>query len=400
MLMTQSMDPTTYWTPLTAGPSLDLSPLLQHFAPVQSKILVFSGLGIPEGRPGGAGDHGAGTAAAWTDIRAKRTTGTDFSLGISLDQVAAQKWMGQTRIPSLQLGLSQGLDLGDGPFGAVYLKNISWASATQPLSPTIDPGAIFDQIFAGYSPGATAAQNAARVASRKSVLDYVSEERALLLPTLGSSDQQRVDQYFTAVREVEVNLTSATQAGAGGACAPGVRPLSTLAFPDRFKAMADLSVLAMQCDATRVISLHIGCYQNDDNYAFLGASRNHHALSHYAGANHGPNEKGEYLTICHWLCQQTSYLFQQMDAVVEPGGTLLDNSIGIYNSDCGESNMHDHNHLPVLMAGSAGGAFKTGRHLTFPDGTNCAMLYVTILQSLGVPVTTFGTQGTGPLSLA
>jgi hypothetical protein len=398
MLMTQTDDPTTYWTPLTTGPDFQLSPLLQYFAPIRQKITVVSGTGIPEGRPGGAGDHGAGTAATFTAVRAKRTTGSDFSLGISFDQVAAQAWKDQTRIGSLQLGLSEGLNDGDGPFGAVYLKNVSWASATQPLSPTIEPGPVFDQIFAGLKPDATAAENKARLARRRSILDYVMEEHDTLLPALGPSDQRRMDQYFTSVREVEQRLAMTGVGGTG--CGNAVRPPSTFTYPERFKAMADLAVLAMQCDSTRVVSLHLGCYRNDENYAFLGASRNHHSLSHYRGGSHGPNEKAEYLKICHWLCEQMAYLFKKMDEVQEASGTLLDNSIGLYSSDCGESNKHDHEHLPVLLAGSAGGSLTAGRHLTFPNGTNTAKLYVTVLQALGVKVDKFGAAGTGPLDLS
>jgi Protein of unknown function (DUF1552) len=397
MLMTQAADPTTYWTPLKTGTDFELSPLLQYFAPIRQKITIVTNTGIPEGRPGGAGDHGAGTAATFTCVRPKRTTGSDFSLGISFDQVAAQAFKDQTRIASLQLGLSEGLNDGDGPFGAVDLKNVSWASATQPLSPTIDPGVVFDSVFAGLSPDATSVESKARLERRTSVLDYVREEEALLLPALGPSDKQRMDQYFTSVREVEQRLKVAATHGTG--CGNAVRPAAMLPFAEVYKAMADLTVLALQCDATRVISIHMGCYRNDENYAFLGASRNHHSLSHYGGGSHGPNEKGEYLKICHWLCQQWAYLFSKMDEVKETTGTLLDNSIGLYSSDCGESNKHDHEHLPVLLAGTAGGVIKGGRHLTFPDGTNTAKLYLTVLQALGVKADSFGAQGNSPLAL-
>jgi hypothetical protein len=400
MLMTQAEDPTTYWTPLTTGPGFQLTPLLKYFEPIRSKITVLTGIGISEGRPGGPGDHGAGTAVVFTAVKPKPTTGADFSLGVSFDQVAAQKLTGQTRIASLQIGLTEGANEGDGPFGAVYLKNISWASATQPLSPTIEPQGLFDQIFAGYDPGASAAENAARLQRRRSVLDYVSKERESLVPSLSPPDQRRVDQYFTSVREVEQRLQAIGMQGGGG-CGSLVRPGTTFTFEERFKTMSDLAILALQCDVTRVISFHLGCYRNDNNYGFLGATKNHHTLSHYRGASHDPAEKGMYLKVCDWLCQQMAYIFTKMDSIQEPTGTLLDNSIGYYTSDCGESNRHDHNSLPVLIAGNAGGAFATGRHMIFPSDTPAAKLYVTFLHALGIAdVTSFGARGNGPLSLA
>ncbi len=284
----------------------------------------------------------------------------------------------------------------------MYLKNVSWASATQPLSPTIQPQALFDQIFAGYDPTASAAENLARLQRRISVLDYVTAERSLLIPALGSSDQQRVDQYFTSVREVEQRLQTIAMQGGGPGCGSGLaRPGTTaLAYPDLFKTMADLAVLSLQCDLTRVITFHMGCYRNDNHYAFLGATKNHHTLSHYRGASHDPVEKGQYLKICDWLVQQMAYVFTKMDGIQEPTGTLLDNSIGFYTSDCGDSNVHDHNNLPVLIAGSAGGALVPGSHFQFPSDTPAAKLYVTLMNALGVDVKTFGARGDGPLTLA
>ena len=268
----------------TPGLNYDLPRILQSFAPIKNKVSVFSGLGIDEA-PRGPGDHGAGVAVTFTCTTAKPNAGggTGFSLGISFDQVMAKQLGGLTRIPSLQLGLREGSPLGDGPYGPVYLKNLSWASATEPLAPTVNPGVVFDQIFTGLDPAATAAERARRLARSMSVLDYVAEERALLYPTLSGADKARIDQYFTSAREIERRLAAAkTEGGGGGSgpgCSPGTKPAVNLSYPDTFKAMADLSVLAMQCDVTRIIMLQMSCYRNDNYYGFLNVSNNHHALA-------------------------------------------------------------------------------------------------------------------------
>ncbi len=388
------------FTPKTAGPNYDLPRILQSLAPIQNKVSIFTGLGIDEAR--GPGDHGSGVAVTFTCVTAKPNGGgaTGFGLGISFDQVMAKQLGKLTRIPSLQLGLREGPSLGDGPYGPVYLKHLSWASATEPLAPTVNPGVVFDQIFTGLDPAATAAERARRLSRSMSVLDYVAEERALLYPTLSGADKARIDQYFTSAREIERRLAEAKVDGGGGVggpnCSPGAKPVVNLSYPDTFKAMADLSVLAMQCDVTRIIMLQMACYRNDAYFSFLGVSNNHHALSH-AGGEALPNS--EYRIVNRWIGDQVGYLFNRMDAVKEPTGTLLDNSIGVFNNDSGDGNSHDHRNLPVIVAGGARGKFPTGRHHVYPRNTPCGGLYVTLLNAMGVNVLTFGEKNSGPLSL-
>ena len=397
------------FTPKMTGPNYDLPRILQSFAPIKDKVSIFTGLGIDEGAKS-PGDHGAGVAVTFTCVTPKPQfsntnnqtymgAGNGFGLGISFDQVMAKQLGGLTRIPSLQLGLREGLALGDGPYGPVYLKNLSWASATEPLAPTVNPGVVFDQLFAGSNPMATAAENARRLTRSISVLDYVANERALLYPTLSGADKARIDEYFTSAREIERRLTAArTEGGATGpTCSTGARPGPMLSYPDTFKAMADLSVLAMQCDVTRIIMLQLSCYRNDSYYGFLNVNNNHHSLSH-AGDEATPNSG--YRIVNRWIGDQLGYLFNRMNAVVEPTGTLLDNSIAVYNNDCGDGNSHDHLSLPVIVAGGAGGKLMTGRHFVYPRNTPCAGLYVTLLNAMGVNVPTFGQKNSGPLKLA
>ncbi len=376
------------FTPNAPGANYTLPTLLSAFAPVRSKLNVITGLGIDEGQYP-PGDHAAGMGMMYTCVT---PNGPQDTNGISFDQVMAQALGSQTRIPSLQLGLREGPPNGDGEYGPVFLKNLSWASATQPLSSVVDPTVVFQQLFSGSSPQASSTENVRRLDRSISVLDYVAGESMHLLPALSTQDAQRLDQYFTATREVERQLVVSKSGGgvSTATCRAGVAPGSNLNYPDTMRAMSDLTVLALQCDATRIISLHLGCYLNDNYYGFLGVNADHHATSH--------GEPG-YGIISRWLMDQVGYLFSKMNEVVEPDGTLLDNSIGIYNSDCGEADEHDHKNLPVLVLGGARGKIPTGRYYAFPPNTPCGGLYVTLLNALGVSAQTFGAKQSGPLAL-
>jgi hypothetical protein len=401
--------PMDEFIPATVGADYALPPLLKTFAPIRNMLSIFTGLGIDEGDHD-PGDHGAGVPAMFTCAKPVPThantneqdykdPGAAFGLGISLDQVMAQHIAtqpGATRIPSLQLGLREGQPLGDGPFSPVYLKNLSWKSATEPLSPIVDPGAVFNQLFAGFDPKATAAENARRLGRSISVLDYVADERDYLMPALSMADQQRMDQYFTAAREVEMRLKVAQGEVGMAACDPGTSPGSGLGYAETMKAMADLTVLALQCDATRVVMLHMGCYRNDNHYGFLNASDNHHSLSHAAD---WAAPDSDYRIVSRWLMDQAGYLFNKMNEVVEPDGTLLQNSLGVYNNDCGEGDSHDHLNLPVFVVGGARGKILTGQHFKYPSNTPCDALYTAVLNALGVPATGFGAKQTAPLPL-
>lgn len=407
--------PMDEFTPTTTGVNYELTgKLVQSFAPIKSKVSLFTGLGIDEGAHS-PGDHGAGVPVTFTcttpapqysNTNSQNYTGPagQAGLGPSIDQVMAAQVGGMTRIPAgLQLGLADGLPLGDGPYGPVYLKNLSWKSATEWVSPVLQPAAVFDNIFNGYDPNASAAESALRLRRRISVLDYVAQESASLLPALNKDDRQRLDQYFTQTREVETTLQTAAQQGGGmgaGACNPGMRPASNLSYADTMKAMSNLIALAFTCDATRTVMLQLSCYRNDAMYAgFLGVNDNHHSLSH-AGNVRSTNPDSGWRIVCRWLMDQIGALFITLDSIKEPNGmSVLENSIAVYNNDDGWGDIHDHKNLPVIVAGSAGGNIPTGRYFKFPSNTPCGGLYVTLLQALGVNIKTFGQKNSGPLAL-
>ncbi|MFL5308544.1 MAG: DUF1552 domain-containing protein [Polyangia bacterium] len=386
------------------------------FAPLRPKTSIITGLGVAEGRHD-PGDHGCGMPAIFACT--KPNPGTP-RLGMTIDQVMANKYAAQTpRYPQgLQLAMSKGSPSGDGPFGSTYLTNISWRSATQPNPPSFNPQQVFQTMFAGVDPKATATQNSRTLARRTSILDYVNEEASSLLPALNKDDKDRVGQYFQAVRDFENQLKAATQspASGGAACtAPGAGPAATLDYPSTIKAMADLVVLAFQCDLARSVMFQMSCYRNDTMYAFLNDPKvndNHHSLSHAFDCK---SADSGYRKVDRWIFDQIFYLLNKLDAIKELNGlSILDNSLAIFNSDVGDGFQHWHNALPIAIWGSAGGKFPTGRYWSFdvpgatahdltgdtPAHTPAAGLYVTMLNALGVDtVKTWGDTMSGPLAL-
>lgn len=381
------------WTPQTEGADYALTPILAGLEPVKSKVLVLSGLGNKPALPDGdAGDHAAGTAAMLTAVHPVGKDGPGIRNGVSLDQVAADAIGSSTPLPSLQVGIDGGSSVGTCDFGysCAYSRNISWASPTQPLPKLVSPQLVFDRLFSGYDPGATQAEIAKRRAYRTSVLDHSLDEVNRLRGRLGATDQRKLDEYADGVRAVEKRLTQSTTLS----CDPGARPGVPASFPEQVTMMNDLMVLAMQCDVTRLITFMLGNAVSNRAYPFIGVPDAHHELSHHNG---DPAKIAMVQAIDTWEIEQFAYLLQRMDAVDEGNGTtLLDNSAVFLSSDVGDGSIHTHTNLPVLLAGSAGGAFKSGRHVVYQDQP-IANLFASILTAIGVPTTKYGDDGTGPL---
>jgi hypothetical protein len=384
------------WIPSKVGADFDLPP---HFAPLASfrkKLLILSGLSNFPGKPdNGTGDHACGTAAAFTASPPRRGDGALIKNGISVDQAAAAVLKQNTRIASLQLGLEDGATSGDCEFGfsCVYENCISWASDTQALPKTVSPSTVFDQIFAGFDPNATAATKAQRLARKSSVLDYVRGEASSLSAKLGPSDRAKLDQLLSGVRDLEKQIQTETMGAAPNACASMPRPAATMDQPTRARLMNGLIATAFQCDVTRVVSHMLGHAFPSRAYAFIGVNAKHHDASHY-GDDLG---KEDYRKIVNYNLGLVADLLARLEAIPEDSGTALDNTMVVLTSDCGESRGHDHSNLPVLVAGGAG-RFRMGRHVAYQNGQTLSSLYLSVLRAFGATAASFGADGRAPLS--
>jgi hypothetical protein len=383
------------WVPAQTGPTFTLPPLLAPLAKFQNKLLVLSQLANIAGKPdNGTGDHACGTGACFTAMPPFRGDGAAIKNGISVDQAAANLLKQSTRIGSLQLGLEDGATSGDCEFGfsCLYENAISWASDRQGLPKTTSPTTVFNQIFAGQD--ANAQVRAEQLARKKSILDYLKQEAALLNGKLGTSDRAKLDQFLTSIRDLETQIVNSGTPMSACTTIPKPPADSTLDLPTRSRLMNDLIAAAFQCDATRVVSHMLGHAFPSRAYSFMGVNAKHHDLSHYAD----DSGKNDYRKVILWNMNQVADLLGKLDAIADgPGQTILDNTMVLLTSDCGESRNHDHTHIPVLVAGGAG-VFKMGRHLAYPKNTPIANLFVSMLNAVGVQSTTFGSDGKAPLA--
>jgi hypothetical protein len=387
------------FTPAEQGDQYGLTKILEPLAPIRQKTLVLTGLANTPSRPDGPGDHAAGTSGFLTCRHVVKTEGANIKNGISVDQLAAAQIGGATRIPSMQIGIDGGSGAGDcdSGYSCAYARNISWASETQPLPKTVNPQVVWDILFGGFDPKATAEEQARQKMYRTSVLDYALGEVNSLSGKLGTTDKRKLDEYMTGVSELEKKIQ---KTGTGPVCTAIDRPPGDLPYPEHVKLMLDLITLAVQCDSTRVVTFMLGNAGSNRSYPFLYAngvpiSQGHHEISHHQELQENYDKLTE---IGRWEVEQFAYLLGKLDAIDEGNGiTALDTSAVFFSSEIEDGNAHRHTNLPVLVGGSLGGTFKTGQHVIVPDQTPMANLFVSMLQGIGAPIDKFGDNSTGPL---
>ena len=370
------------WTPTIVGPDWDLKLITEPLGDLREKVNLISGLQNEFVMPVD-GDHAEGTGSFLTCTAIKFTGGDDIQNGISVDQVMAQN--AETPFPSLQLGLEAGGNTGNcnNGYSCAYMRNLAWAGPSTPLPNLIDPMVVFQLLFPNTSSQLSPEALARRTLIRGSTLDYVAQEATILSGRVNLEDRIKLDEYLTAVREVEIRISTL-----GGACGTPDGLVSGADVATNVRLMSDLQVLAMQCDITRVITFMLANSGSNRNYAFIGVPEQHHDLSH-----HGDSEAmvAQLQTIARWEVEQYAYLLGKMDAIVESNGlTMLDNSLVYFSSEVQDGNTHTHTDLPILLAGSAGGATVTGEHIVAKKAEPLANMYRTLLEAWGTPDDTFG----------
>ncbi|HEX8911762.1 MAG TPA: DUF1552 domain-containing protein [Humisphaera sp.] len=390
------------WTPSGEGANFQLSKLLEPLAKVKNDINVMTGLALDNARAkgDGPGDHARSAAAFLTGAHPYKTAGRDIKLGVSVDQIAANGIGAKTKLPSLELGLDKGQIAGecDSGYSCAYVSNISWRGETTPMPKEIDPSSLFDRLFgAGDARGASAAEQAKAARRRKSVLDFVAEDSKRLERKLGASDRQKFDEFTTSIREIEkrIDLSKANDAALAKAVTPTIdRPdgiPGTTA--EHMRLMVDLLVLAYQMDLTRVATVMVARDGSNRNFPDLGIKEGHHSLSHHSG---DAAKMAAIQKIDQFHMAQLAYFVERLKSVKEGDKTLLDNTMLVCGSGIGDGNRHNHENLPIVLAGRGGGAVKTGRHVVYQRNTPLCNLYVSMLNAAGVKADRFG-DSTGPL---
>jgi len=383
-----------WFTPDQEGEGYDLKDIVLGLEPVQSDVSMIGGLANLVADQPLTGDHPRGTASFLSCTAIRHTAGADIYNGVSADQVAAQALGSQTPLPSLQLGIIPGASTGDctAGYSCAYLRNISWAGPSTPLPNVTDPGILFDRLF-GVDADLPAEEKARRALVQASVLDRVQEDAQDLQGRLGQRDTEKLDEYLTAVRELEVRV----QSFGGGACEPPERPNSGLPYQEHVQLMNEMMVLALHCDLTRVVTFMLGPGGSNVAYPFLGVPEAHHQLSH-----HQDDEANleKLVTIAQWEVDQFAYLVQQLaDTETATGTRLLDHTMAMFSSEIEDGDSHSHRNLPVLLAGAGNGAHRPGRYWRETTDRPVADLYLSMLNGFGLDIETFGEDSTGPITL-
>ena len=384
------------WTPQTAGENFDLPATLEPLKAHQKYFHVLSGLAQTKARSNGdgPGDHARANATFLTGCQARKTHGVDIRVGVSVDQVAAAKLGNQTRFALLELGCDRGQQAGqcDSGYSCAYQFNMAWKSDTTPLPPEIDPRLVFERLFANQNKEESLESRARRERYQKSILDFVLEDANRLKANLGATDRRKLDEYMTAVREMETRIQKAEQFAA-------VLPNQSkpTGIPDNYQAhirlMYDLMALAFQTDSTRVSTFLVAHDGSNRPYRFIDVPEGHHDLSHHGG---NEQKKKKIAKINRFHTTQFAYFLEKLKSIKEGEGTLLDHCMIVYGSGIADGDAHAHHDLPVLLAGRGGGTIKPGRHLRYDRETPMTNLYLAMLERMGTPVTRLG-DSTAPL---
>jgi len=383
------------WTPKQVGAEFELPSILEPLAEVKSDIQVLSGLAHQKAfaNGDGAGDHARASATFLTGCQARKTAGADIHIGVSVDQVAASKVGTATRLPSLELSCDKGQEAGncDSGYSCAYQFHISWRSETTPNPVEYDPRQVFERMFGRNRPGESAEKRALRQRYDKSILDVVLNDAKNLRSGLGRTDQRKLDEYLTSVREVELRLEKADQFASKlpDYAKPTGVPKD---YEEHIRLMADLMVLAFQTDTTRIATFMLAHDGSNKSYPFIGVSDGHHDLSHHQGKE---EKKQKIAKINRFHTSQLAYLLKKLKSTREGNGSLLDQCMIVYGSGIADGNSHAHDNLPVILAGGGGGTLQPGRHVKLQKQpmTN---LYVSMLDRMGAGVEHLG-DSTGKL---
>ena len=380
-----------YWLPKGEGTAFELSPILEPLAPFREQMLVLSGLKANWNyiHAGASGSFLTGT------VRGGRNE-IEIIADVSVDQLLARHFAGETQVASLELSMDAPANAGacTGILSCVYTHTLSWRSPTQPLPMEWNPRAVFERLF-GDSGSTNRAARDARLRQHKSILDSVTEKLASLKSELGPQDQTKVDQYADAVRDVERRIEKAEQQSGLELPALEQPQGAPPVFEDHLALMLDLQLLAFQSDLTRVISFMLGKEQSARPYPQIGVPEAHHPLSHH---NDVPELIAHMSKINRYHTQLFSTYLERLRATPDGDGSLLDHTTILYGSGISNSTRHSGDNLPLLVMGGGAGTLKGGRHLTYSGKPTMANLLVTLMDKMDVPVERVG-GSTGKLPL-
>ncbi len=371
-----------------------LAPLVENH---RDKLLIFSGVNndVAQRNDNNGGPHQRGIGALFTgqtlgagDFVDGCGSHAGWANGISVDQAVANVIGLDTPYKSLELGVRASDNDVQG--------RISYSGPGQPLPPTNDPAQVYDRLF-GNSARTPIDPNDPTDA-RQSVLDTVQEQFELMRPGLSSDDRVKLDAHLDLVRDIELRLNIGRPGGCSAPSAPPpLDPSSEVDMEFVSRAHLDLLAVAFSCDLTRVASIQYSTGFNKIRYPWVDSLGEGHSLSHAGPSNTSARE--ELVRRYAWHAAELAYFLDRLAQIPEGDGTVLDNTLVLWGNEISQGNTHSLDNIPYLIAGTAGGAIKTGRYLDVGGRSNTDLL-LSVAQAFGVDIETFGhpEHCTGPIA--
>jgi hypothetical protein len=381
------------WVPSGTESNFTLGPILQPLAPHQGDLVVVAGvdqMGIGgDGHQNGMGGMLTGAGLLPGRFAGVGSPPAGWAESQSVDQRLADELGRGLPFRSIEFGVQTG--------SADNWGRMVYRGRNRPLPPREDPARTFDEVFGAAL--LDPAERARRQTRRTSILHHVSSDLARLSGEVGAADRQRLDQHLTYLREVEARLNAQSQGIAE--CAVPARPATPIgaeAYGQTGDLQIDLMVLALACGQTRVATLQWSRSVSDVRFTWLGIDQGHHTLSHLPDTDATAQDK--LVRINSWYAEKFASLATKLKAYDEGGGTLFDNCLLLWCNELAKGNVHSRIDAPYVLAGSAGGALRTGRFLEYSGDVPHNNLLLSILNTFGLPDTTFGRRDwcTGPLT--
>ena len=375
------------YTPDTTGSGFEFKPILKPLEGYRDRLNIISGLGHQAADTTAV--HSLSPCTWLSGVRPKATLGSDAFAGITADQFAAKVIGQDTPLPSLELATEDHSGLigaCDRDYGCIYMNTLSWRTPTTPNPMEINPRKVFERLF---GQGGTVAQRTARLQEDRSILDALSQQTRYMGLSLGAADKQKISDYLESIREIERQLQQAESQVARNAdlVIPEAPAGIPFAYEEHLQLMFDLMTLAFQSEITRVSTFMMAREVSNRTYPQVQVFEGHHATSHHAN---NPEKMAKNTRIQTFHVTQFKKFVDNLASIREGDGTLLDNSMLLYGSNMGNSNLHDHYPLPAVLVGGGAGRVKGGQHIRYTARTPMTNLILTMLQKAGVEQKTLG----------
>lgn len=379
------------WFPANVGKltAETLPHTLQPLAPVLDQVRVVSGLKHQKafGNGDGAGDHARANATFLTGAQARKTGGKDIHVGTSFDQILARQMEGVTPLPSLELSCSSQRKTGscDSGYSCAYQFNLSWRAPDTPNVPEVNPRMAFERLFGASDPVQRIAMKE-RWARRQSVLDGVRDDARRLYRDISTEERDKLAGYLEAVRSVESRIQTnlATPAPPEDFDAPAGIPNERSAYLD---AMFDILALALSADCTRVATFMLAHDGSNQSFPEIDVRSGHHNLSHH---QNDQNMIEQLKRIDRFYLEAYGRFLEKLAATPDgQSSKLLDNCLIVYGGGISDGDRHNHDNLPVLLAGAGGGGLAGAQQVRYNDDPMCN-LYVDLAHRFGVEIDSFG----------